>query len=528
STSDAEAIIALYRQHPGDPSAWLNPLRGMFALALYDSARDVLILARDRTGEKPLYYTRTADAILFASEIKALLAAPQVHAQSALEGDLLAEYLTFGCIHAPNTAFKGIFALPPAHVITITRGQVSAPHPYWQAPMPADDRPVSEPQLDAAADQVLALLEDAVKGCLLSDVPLGAFLSGGLDSSLIVALMARHTRERVKTFSIGFAGDASYDETRYAQQVADYLGTDHTAFTVEPHALDLLDTLVWHHDQPFGDSSAIPTYLVSQLTRAHVTVALTGDGGDELFAGYERFAAAGFAAQLQPLRPMMQLAAGGLRAFPEGTGYYDPLKRVRRFINGASQAPASAYLDWVRLFSADQIQRLVGSPAPDFSPRYLPNGHFSVNGLLQANLTTYLPDDLLVKTDRSSMAVSLETRAPFLDHRLIELAASLPLNMKLDGRLTKKVLKRAARGLLPDAIIHRRKHGFGVPLGAWLRADMGLIRARLTDSVVMQGGAFNAAAVTALMDEHASGARDHGQRLWTLLTLAAWQGRFIG
>jgi len=333
----------------------------------------------------------------------------------------------------------------------------------------------------------------------------------------------------VRTFSIGFTGDASFDETPYARQVADLLGTAHTAFYVEPDALGLLPRLVWHHDQPFADSSAIPTYLVSDLTRQYVTVALTGDGGDELFAGYERFYAAALTRRLGLIpRPIWKAAAGLIGAMPEGTGYYNAIKRVGRFIRGASQPSALAYFDWIRLFDAASLQALTGQPdkaAAHFAAAF--RGAVDGPGLLDVNLRTYLPDDLLIKTDRASMAASLEVRAPFLDHELVELAAAIPFNLKLNGRVTKHILKEAARGLLPDAIIDRPKHGFGVPLGAWLRADIAPVKEVLLSPEAHGRDLLNMTAVECLIAEHAAGQRDHGQRLWTLLTLEWWHRIFI-
>ncbi len=285
SNSDTETLLKLYRR---DGQQMLHSLRGMFAFALWDAPNQRLTVARDRLGEKPLYYYHDERIFVFASEIKSLLAHPAVPRESAFDAHLLALYLGYGYIPAPLTAFKGIKALLPGHVITI-EGRTVKPQQYWTPPHPERSAPLTEALEARKCDELSEALGEAVRQSLISDVPLGAFLSGGLDSSLIVALMRRHQNGTIRTFSIGFAGDDSFDETQYARQVASLLGTEHTAFTVNPQAFDLAPTLVWHHDQPFADSSAIPTYLVSQLTRQQVTVALTGDGGDELFAGYERF-----------------------------------------------------------------------------------------------------------------------------------------------------------------------------------------------------------------------------------------------
>jgi asparagine synthase (glutamine-hydrolysing) len=398
---------------------------------------------------------------------------------------------------------------------------------YWTPPPNAPADPAARVEDHLA--QVRNALDDAVRQSLISDVPLGAFLSGGLDSSLIVAMMQQHSRHVVRTFSIGFEGDASFDETRYAQQVAEHLGTQHTAFTVQPRMLDLLPKLVWHHDQPFGDSSAIPTYLVSMLAREHVTVAITGDGGDELFAGYDRFRAAQILTHLQHIpKPLLRAVVGLIDGLPEATGYANRLARARRFLHGALLPQTRAYFDWMRLFSADVSRALVGLAGDVGGDHFVQVASRSgLPGLLDANLITYLPDDLLVKVDRSSMAASLETRAPFLDHLLVEQAARVPFNLKLRGMTSKYLLKTVARAYLPDAIIDRPKHGFGVPLGAWLRRDSSMLHETLLSGQARERGLLDAAAVGGLIDAHVSGQRDHGGRLWALLTLEWWYRLFI-
>jgi asparagine synthase (glutamine-hydrolysing) len=530
SGSDTETLLKLYRRDGVD---MMRSLRGMYAFALWDREQHKLLLARDRMGEKPLYYYANDRLIVFASEIKALLAHPAVPRESALDARTLALYLAYGYIPAPETAFKDIKALLPGHFIEIgaSAGRKIEQTRYWTLPMPIGTEPVSLAREREKCDSLGEALGEAVRQALLSDVPLGAFLSGGLDSSLIVALMRRHSNATIKTFSIGFEGDASFDETAYARRVAQHLHTEHTAFTVKPQALELLPMLVWHHDQPFGDSSAIPTYLVSKLTRQHVTVALTGDGGDELFAGYERFYAMQLIRRLGVLpRRVWSTLARVSRHLPESTGYYSPIKRARRFANGAALPPALAYFDFIRLFDDASTSRLY----PD-SDSYA-NQHFvevcggetvGLADLLHINMRTYLPDDLLIKTDRSSMATSLETRAPLLDHWLVEMVATIPLNLKLKGVTTKYILKQIARDQLPAEIVNRPKHGFGVPLGAWLRKDASEVRETLLSRQARERGLFKTPAIEALIDEHVSGRRDRGQRLWSLLTLESWHRQFI-
>jgi asparagine synthase (glutamine-hydrolysing) len=527
SGSDAEAVIALYERHGMD---FLDHLRGMFAFALWDAPNRTLVLARDRLGKKPLYFYRDQNRLVFASEIKALLCHPDVPRQPARH--LTPLLLAYGYVPAPLTFFEDIQMLPPGHVLVARDGTITT-HAYWTPP------PFAGADSSACAadylDELRALMEESVRLRLLSDVPLGAFLSGGLDSSLIVAYMARHTSERVKTFAIGFTGEESFDETAHARRVAEYLGTDHHEFIVEPDAIDLLPFLVWHHDQPFADSSAIPTYLVSKLTRDHVTVALTGDGGDELFAGYERFYAANLAARYRRLpglvRSGIETAVGLL---PEATSYRGLAQRARRFVTGATMFPAAAYFSWVRLFDDDQIGALINgsfdrAPTAHFAALFDPGDPRDITAqLLDVNLATYLPDDLLIKTDRCSMAASLEARAPFLDHRLVEFAARIPSNLKLNGKTTKHILKEAAAGLLPDDIIHRPKHGFGVPVGRWFREDLrDYAREVLLDPAALRRGYFREAALKTLLEEHTSGSRNHGQRIWTLLTFEWWHRLFI-
>lgn len=526
---DGETIVHLYEEYGEDAP---QHLRGMFAFALFDAKQQRLLLARDRLGKKPLYYYRSGVDLVFASEIKALLMHPAVPRRAIFENNrrMLALYLGYGYIPEPLTAFERIFALPAGHTLSVPADapQQGEPRAYWTPPAQAAADPRA--RMQDYVEPLRATLEEAVRLRLIADVPLGAFLSGGLDSSLVVAYMQRLSSAPVKTFSIGFAGGAGFDETPYAAQVAQHLGTEHTVFTVQPDAMGLLPRLVWHYDQPFADSSAIPTYLVSALTRQHVTVALTGDGGDELFGGYERFAGAGLLRRLQPVPDRLWRGLGdALTLLPQGTGYYNPVKRAQRFVQAALLPLERAYFDWVRLFDAAGIRAVCGESdiAGDHFAALFNGQPVDVARILEINLTSYLRDDLLVKADRCSMMASLEARSPLLDHVLLEQAARIPLNLKIQGMQTKRILKEAARGLLPDAIIDRRKHGFGAPLGAWLREDLGAARELLSSRQTRSRALFDTAGVLDLLDEHASGKRDHGYRIWTLLTLETWHRLFI-
>jgi asparagine synthase (glutamine-hydrolysing) len=513
TAGDGEVIAHLYEEYGDDAP---RHLRGQFAFALWDSRQRRLLLARDIMGEKPLYYTRQGDVFAWASEIKALRQHPGLRVGSALhKPERLAEYLTFGCIAAPHTACDEVLQVPPAHRLTVQDGQVRVER-YWQLPAsaPPDPRARAEDYLPV----LRSALETAVELTMIADVPLGAFLSGGLDSSLIVALMQRRASQPVRTFSIGFEGDDSFDETPYARRVARLLGTQHIEFRVQPSLMALLPDMVRQHDQPFGDSSALPTLLVSRLTREHVTVALTGDGGDELFAGYERFYAATLIDRLRVVPPLgWKALAWALEKLPEGTGYHDRIKRAGRFARAASLSRGAAYLDMVRIFTPQQIAALLGHSVP------LPTADIaSPQALLRYNLETYLPDDLLVKTDRMTMMASLEARAPFLLQEVVELAFRIPFNLKLRGSVTKYILKQLALEYLPEAIVHRPKHGFGVPLGAWLRRDSRILR----DLLLAPGGRIaallNTATVAEMIAAHERGQRDHSRRLWALLTLETW------
>jgi len=546
SEGDGETIVHLYEEYGADA---LTHLRGMFALALWDGRRGRLLLARDRFGQKPLYYYKDRQVFVFASEIKAILAhsdVPRVSRFGADEGRALADYLSFGYLPAPETAFRDIRMLEPTTWLSVDRAGSVKSGRYWDMPVLAPPDPAAKTAAYAGA--LREHLAEAVKLRLVSDVPLGAFLSGGLDSSLIVALMRAGSNADVATFSIGFDGDDSFDETPYAEQVARHLGTQHTAFRVKADALELLPELVWHHDQPFADSSAIPTYLVSKLTREHATVALTGDGGDELFAGYERFYAAALMRKLRYMpAPALRAAASLLRLLPEGTGYYNPVKRAGRFARAASLPLEQAYFDWVRVFDAELLAQIMATDRS--TPRGPPvstggGGMQAASGLgltrymddrqnhalvrlVEANMRSYLPDDLLIKADRCSMQASLEARAPFLDHQLAEYAATIPFNLKLKGATTKYILKEAARGLLPDAIIERKKHGFGLPLGAWLRRDSAPVRDILLSQRARARGLLDMAVVERLIREHEGGRRDRNRQLWALLTLEEWHRQFV-
>jgi asparagine synthase (glutamine-hydrolysing) len=497
-------------------------LDGMFALAIWDARRRRLVLARDSFGKKPLYYWSDARRFVFGSEIKALLAAG-VPAEMADEH--LGEYLAFGYVPTPATFFKGIRKLPPASLMVVDAQGPSAPRAYWDLAYPPEGA-AAEVSLDAAAERVRELLSSAVRKRLVSDVPLGVLLSGGVDSSAVAAFMSRLVPGRVKTFAVGFEGDAYFDERPHAAQVARHLGTRHHESAVAPHAAELLETLLHHHDEPFGDSSALPTYLVAREARREVTVALNGDGGDEVFAGYDKFWAALLARRIPgPLRTLLRAAA---RALPEGAHHHGPLKRLRRFADKAGRPEVERIAGWSLFFDLPEIDALLrGRVEGDVLASYREalgrcEGRSLLSRLLYLNARTYLLDDLLPKMDRMSMAHGLETRSPFLDRSLAEYVATLPDSFKRAGRHGKVVLKKAVEGLLPSATLRRKKHGFGVPLGAWFRGEL---RPLVQDTLMggsRVGRRLEPTVIRRIFDDHVTGRADRGHQLWTLLTLELW------
>lgn len=525
SRADTEAVIHLYEDLG---TGCVHLLRGMFAFALWDGREQRLFLVRDRLGQKPLYYSWDGTRLAFASEIKALLECPWLPREVNVEA--VPAYLAHGYVPIPDTIFRHVRALPPGHTLAIEGGRLEVAE-YWDVNYSvAEARSENE-----CIEELRVWLREAVRLRLISDVPLGAFLSGGVDSTAIVALMSELSDRPVQTFAIGFAGEPSFNELDHACRAADYYGTDHHEFVVKPDAVELLPKLVWHHDQPFADSSAIPTYLVSQLTRQHVTVALSGDGGDELFAGYERFIAARLAERWAWVPSgVWDAAALLLHALPESTTYRGVVRRARRFVEAAALSPLDRYLSWVGLFSAELRERVLsGRTEVDVRAnfqRYLAQVRDTdlISQLLYLNTKTYLADDLLVKADRMSMAHGLETRSPFLDHELVQWAASLPVDLKLRGTSTKYILKRALRDLVPDDIIDRPKHGFGVPVGRWFRADLsGYVREMLLGHRTLDRGYFQPEGLRWLIEQHQTGRRDFGHQLWTLLTFEVWHRIFI-
>jgi asparagine synthase (glutamine-hydrolysing) len=523
SNGDTEAVLRAYQAFGEE---FVRRLDGMFALAIWDARRARLILARDRVGKKPLFYAHADDRIAFASELKSLLLCPWVSRR--MDVQRLPEYLTFGYVPSPHTFYEGVRQVPPASVLSFDRDGLAGPCEYWN-PLPehSPDVPVRD-----AAPRVAELLRSATRRRMMSDVPLGALLSGGVDSSIVVGLMSEASPSRVHTFSIGFPDEPSFDERPTARRVADHFRTNHTEFAVQLDAVGLMDRLLWHHDQPYADSSAIPTYIVSRLARQHVTVVLNGDGGDEVFGGYDRFVAAALSRRLpQRAARAARRATGMLR---RNHGYYSLRRRAERFLELAEAPVTDRYQSWIAVANrallhellAPRLRELAAPPAVEGSmlTQYERASDLPyLDQILFANFKTYLPDDLAVKMDRMSMAHSLEARSPFLDTALIEYAARVPAQAKVGIRRLKPVLRRAFGPLLPDSIWNRKKHGFGVPMGMWMRGELGVMFADEVLGLGARAGDFIDTGVAArLWEEHRRGEREHGSRLWTLLTLERW------
>jgi asparagine synthase (glutamine-hydrolysing) len=506
-TGDTPVLPHLYEE---DGAAFVDRLHGMFALAVWDAPRNRLVLARDRLGKKPLLWTRLPGGTLaFASELKALLRLPDLARDVDIEA--IDAYLALQYVPGDRTALRGVRKLPPGHVL-VAEGESQRIEPYWR-PEPA--RPVAVATEAEWLEQVRETVGAAVRRRLIADVPLGALLSGGIDSSVVVGLMAQASAEPVRTFTVGFP-DQRYDERSYARTVAERWGTRHTELAVEENVAETLPRLAETLDEPLGDEAALPLFLICEQARRHVTVALTGDGGDEAFAGYERYVAHELARRV----PEAAAAAGAraLRLLPRARREpRSPLFRTARFLDVAATPPRGRYGRLMEVFPLDLRRRLWADGRGDevrLEPR-----RAGIAGLQQLDVETYLPGDLLLKADLASMAHSLELRSPFLDHEVIGLGLALPPSLKVRGRAGKVALRRAFADDLPAAVAERPKTGFGVPLDRWFRAD---IRELARDALASDRGWFRQEEVRRLLDDHDAGRADHGHRLWCLLMLELW------
>ncbi len=511
SRSDTEVLVHLYEE---DGAAMVQRLRGMFAYAIWDDQRERLLLARDRLGIKPLYYWEADGGIAFASELKSLLVLEQFPRE--VDVSAVHEYLALGYVPDPACIFKGVRKLAPGHVLTWDRAQGVQTEQYWTAVRP--EAPISDDR--EAVEELRRLITDAVGSHLESEVRLGAFLSGGIDSSTVVAQMAQLSNTQVETFSIGF-DEPEYNEAPHAARVARELGTKHTELIVRPDADALVEEIVDTYDEPFGDSSALPTLLVSRLAREHVTVALSGDGGDELFGGYTRYAKMENARQLRPgaARQLARAAAMRLSHSAYGRNKLLDLSRGRRGRYAATVAQALPINEGGTLREVDASLLLDTLLDRWFDPAA---GRDFLTQMTLVDLASYLPGDILTKVDRASMRVSLEARVPLLDHPLVEFAVALPGSLKRRDGTGKWILREAIKGLVPDGVLSQPKRGFAVPLSDWLRNDL---RHRL-DTLVRPDRPVYAyvdhGSVTRLMKEHVTGRRDHSGFLWRILVLDLW------
>lgn len=543
TASDTECIVHAYEEWGND---CVNHLRGMFAFAIWNDRRRTLFLARDRMGQKPLIYRLHQGQLTFASEIKSLLQVPG--APRDVDPYALADFVTLQYVPHPRTMLRGYSKLPPAHwgEFDATTGELVVRR-YWEPPFrrmetEKDSRPDKQGNLSLAdwKEGLRKTLTEAVRLRMRSDVPFGAFLSGGVDSTIITGLMQQQSSRPVKTFSIGFS-ESAFDERSYARKAAAQLKTDHHEFVVDPSSIEMLPKLTWHFDEPFADSSAIPTMSLSQLTRQHVTVALTGDGGDELFAGYDRYLAVELASRIDRwpwfLRSMMTSPLW--QRFPASVRQKSRVRQAKRFLAALGQSPERRYANWVsiyddsrrpRLFSQDFLQTLGGYDSASFLIEAY-NRCFEKNFVQRTtcvDMETYLPCDILTKVDIASMAFSLECRSPFMDHEVVELAARMPVEFKLAGRRGKRILIDTFADLIPSSIQTRRKMGFGVPIDHWFRNSLrGLLVDTLLSRQCLDRGYFDPKAVRLLVDEHTTSRWDHSARLWLLLVFELWCQRFV-
>lgn len=524
TSSDTEVILELYRREGAQA---FQRLSGMFALAIWDAAKDRLLMARDRVGKKPLYYARLGDELVFGSEPKAMFAVRGLTPE--IEPAHLPEFLVYGYVGTPRSLLRQVEKLPPASTLEWSPGGTPRVERYFSF----DDIEARPMPLEEAKRAVRAAVGLAVERRLVADVEVGAFLSGGIDSAIVVAEMAQR-KSPVRTFTAGFTDDATYDERSPARDLAARFGAKHTELVVSPAHEELFGKLLDHHDEPYGDSSALALYAVAKATKEHVSVVLSGDGGDEAFAGYTRFLG-GLAVQQVP-EVVARAVRGSLRLAPEPRGYKNPVALLRRFVENADRSPEEQLLTWNSYFSGSALGSLL---RPDHFRHFDPwavlaeqaemlrrgkaRGRDRLDRILRHNLDTYLLDDLLIKADRMTMAVGLEGRSPFLDVDLLKLCFSLPSSLKIHRGSLKWILKEAYRGIIPDEVLDRKKHGFGVPVGRWWEGSA----APLVDDLLLSPSAryseyLEPRVVRQVVEEHRSHRRDHAQRIFALVQLELW------
>lgn len=533
TNSDTEVVVNLYEEYGMD---FVHQLNGMFAIGIYDKKKETLILARDRLGIKPLYYyiDPKTENLIFGSEIKSILQYPELVRE--IDPMALDYFLTLEYIPAPFSLFKGIKKLPGGHILKYHNKQVTIKE-YWDIKPTTNQR--SFPQLK---EEFLSLIKDCVRKRMISDVPLGAFLSGGIDSSTIVSQMIDNSSKRIKTFSIGFE-EKSYSELPYSNMVAQKFDTEHHIKNLKPNIKDLVIKLADYFDEPLGDFSNFPTYLVSEIAREQVTVVLSGDGGDEIFGGYEHYIAQKISKMIDfpPFRffhkPMAQLT----HLFPPSELKKGFINRIKRFSEGLNNSYKNRHFRWMlflsaqgknRLYSKDYLQDSYTKMLPERSPfdkHFARAGQFKgINQDLYLDLKTYMVDNILVKVDRTSMATSLEARVPLLDHRMVEFAFSLPPSYKVKGNTTKWFFKEAVKDILPREVIHRQKEGFSIPIKNWLKTDLkDLMMEYLSKKRIDNLGYFNYHYIQKMINQHLTNKQNHAHRLWSLILLNLWEERFL-
>lgn len=528
--SDCEVLLHLYAEHGDDLVSHLN---GMYAFALWDSRRQRLLIGRDRLGVKPLYYAVLDRRLVFASEVKALLEAPGL--SRALDGSALETYLSLGYVAGPETLLKGIRKLPPASLLTVENGTIAVRR-HWRAPSSVDARLHERDWAEAIREQI----ERSVRSQMVSDVPIGAFLSGGIDSSAVVAFMARHSTQPVKTYAIGFTGgvaESFYNELPYARKVADHFGTDHKEIIVTPDVVRLLPRLIWQMDEPISDSALITTYLVAEFARRDVKVILSGVGGDELFGGYRRYLGEYYKTMYRKIprwirRHVLEPMAARLPS-DRHSRLLNTSRLVRSFVMSAELTFEERYRRYVEVFSDESLVALMNDRAP--APADAIEEAFRATSaedplvrLLNVDLDTQLPDDLLLLTDKMTMATSLECRVPLLDHELVELGARIPSSYRVRRGELKYLLKKALTGVLPEAVLSRSKRGFGAPMGAWMKRQLApAMKTLLSEDSVRRRGLFRWEAVRATMEAHERNLADHTDHLGALMNLEIWCRLFL-
>ena len=523
TNTDAEVIVHLYEDY-GEKC--IEHLRGMFAFALWDERQNKLFIARDRLGKKPLYYSSTVNGFYFASEINALYKVPEIKRE--LDYVALDHFLTFSYIPSPLSIFKDIRKLPPACFLTLRDGNLEIKR-YWQLSF----EPKYDISFEEAKKALLEKIADATRIRLYSDVPLGCFLSGGMDSSTIVAMMSKYSNTPVKTFSIGFQ-EEEYNETQYARVVAKHFNTEHQEFIVEPDAIEILPDLVRHYGEPYGDSSSIPTWYLAEMTRKHVTVALNGDGGDEMFAGYNWYRTAQQLCSIKKIVPQFFFhVIGNICSSKNGSSNASPFRKVYRFFELINKDNSSRFADLRSYVSINSKGRLyhqnflnnLNGEAESYITRLYEEADCKseLDRMIYTDFMTYLPEELLVKVDRASMAHSLEGRSPFLDHELMEFVAKLPCTFKYRSGQTKYILKETMKDYFPTGFLNRPKMGFSVPLNKWFKGKLrGYVEDNICNGTLENIGLFNMDEIKEICNEHFYGRKNHEATIWNMLVLSKW------